>query len=223
MEINLNTSYVQIEIDTWNKSTLEIEAYVEGEKLSKEQLQEALKSWNLNVEGSGSNVSITSDGSHGSWDLAEMTNSAFQSLEALKALEVLGDIDFGSLPEMPEMPELPELPEIARLEVPEAPEMPELPELPNGVTNVSFDSEAYKSLEKTIRSVFPESVVIPGLVGGGTDARYFYEVSDDVYRFYPIRLAPDSMTRFHGIDEKIDKENYKEIIEFTYQLIKQLN
>jgi carboxypeptidase PM20D1 len=86
-----------------------------------------------------------------------------------------------------------------------------------------IDSEAYKSLEKTIRSVFPESVVIPGLVGGGTDARYFYEVSDDVYRFYPIRLAPDSMTRFHGIDEKIDKENYKEIIEFTYQLIKQLN
>lgn len=86
-----------------------------------------------------------------------------------------------------------------------------------------IDSDAYRALEKTIRSVFPESVVVPGLVGGGTDARYFYEVSDDVYRFYPIRLAPDSMTRFHGIDEKISKENYQEIIEFTYQLIKQLN
>ncbi len=86
-----------------------------------------------------------------------------------------------------------------------------------------IDSDAYRALEKTIRSVFPESVVVPGLVGGGTDARYFYEVSDDVYRFYPIRLAPDSMTRFHGIDEKISKENYKEIVEFTYQLIKQLN
>jgi len=86
-----------------------------------------------------------------------------------------------------------------------------------------IDSEAYSTLEKTIRSVFPESVVVPGLVGGGTDARYFYEVSDDVYRFYPIRLAPDSMTRFHGIDEKIGKENYKELIEFTYQLIKQFN
>lgn len=86
-----------------------------------------------------------------------------------------------------------------------------------------INSDAYRTLEKTIRSVFPESVVVPGLVGGGTDARYFYDVSDDVYRFYPIRLAPDSMTRFHGIDEKISKENYKEIIEFTYQLIKQLN
>ena len=86
-----------------------------------------------------------------------------------------------------------------------------------------IDSEAYKALETTIRSVFPESVVVPGLVGGGTDSRYFYEVSDDVYRFYPIRLAPDSMTRFHGIDEKISKKNYKEIIQFTYQLIKKLN
>lgn len=87
----------------------------------------------------------------------------------------------------------------------------------------SIDSEAYKILEQTIRSSFPTSIVVPGLVGGGTDARYFYEISDDVYRFYPIRLAPDSMTRFHGIDEKISKDNYKEIIEFTYHLIKKFN
>ncbi|WP_419211250.1 M20 family peptidase [Maribacter sp. X9] len=92
---------------------------------------------------------------------------------------------------------------------------------PSPVSKV--DSEAYKKLESTIRSVFPESVVVPGLVGGGTDARYFYEVADDVYRFYPIRLAQNSMTRFHGIDEKISKENYKEIIQFTYQLIKKFN
>ena len=87
----------------------------------------------------------------------------------------------------------------------------------------SIDSDAYKILEKTIRSVFPESVVVPGLVGGGTDGRYFYEISDDVYRFYPIRLDPNSLSRFHGIDEKINKENYKEIIEFSYQLIKKFN
>ncbi|MFT4611199.1 MAG: hypothetical protein ACJA1H_002915 [Glaciecola sp.] len=144
VEIDLNTSYVQIEIDTWNKSTLEVEAYIEGEKLSKEELQEALKTWNLKVEGSGSHVKIMSDGSHGSWDFSNNMNGTFESLEALKALEMLGDMGFGDLPEMPEMPELPEMPEMERLEMPEAPEMPELPELPNGITNVSFDSEAYK-------------------------------------------------------------------------------
>ncbi|TMM56860.1 M20/M25/M40 family metallo-hydrolase [Maribacter algarum] len=84
----------------------------------------------------------------------------------------------------------------------------------------SIDSEGYQTLQQTIRDVFPSSVVIPGLVGGGTDARYFYEVSDDVYRFYPIRLGPESMTRFHGIDEKISKDNYTEIVLFSYHLIK---
>ncbi len=84
----------------------------------------------------------------------------------------------------------------------------------------SIDSEAFKVLEKTIRDMFPNSIVVPGLVGGGTDARYFYEISDDVYRFYPIRIGPDSMTRFHGIDEKISKNNYREIVEFSYHLIK---
>ena len=87
----------------------------------------------------------------------------------------------------------------------------------------SIESESFKTIEKTIRSVFPTSIVVPGLTGGGTDARYFYDVSDDVYRFYPIRLNPKTLTRFHGIDEKINKENYKELIQFSYQLIKKFN
>jgi carboxypeptidase PM20D1 len=86
----------------------------------------------------------------------------------------------------------------------------------------SVDSEGFRVLEKTIRSLFPESAVVPGLVGGGTDARYFYPISDDVYRFYPVRLGPDSFKRFHGIDEKISKKNYAELIGFTYQLIRNL-
>lgn len=87
----------------------------------------------------------------------------------------------------------------------------------------SIDSENFKILEKIIRDMFPNSIVVPGLVGGGTDARYFYEISDDVYRFYPTRIGPNSMKRFHGIDEKISKDNYKEIIEFSYHFIKRVN
>jgi Acetylornithine deacetylase/Succinyl-diaminopimelate desuccinylase and related deacylases len=86
-----------------------------------------------------------------------------------------------------------------------------------------IDSDAFKNLETTIRSVFPDVVVVPGLIGGGTDARYFYDVSDDVYRFYPIRISPESFSRFHGIDEKISKENYREMVEFSYQMIKRFH
>ena len=87
----------------------------------------------------------------------------------------------------------------------------------------SVDSESYKTLEKTIRGLYPGTVVVPGLVGGGTDGRYFYDIAEDVYRFYPMRITPESMTRFHGIDEKISKDNYLEILEFSYHLIKNFN
>jgi len=86
-----------------------------------------------------------------------------------------------------------------------------------------IDSDAYQTLEKTIRSLFNDAIVVPGLVGGGTDARYFYDVSDDVYRFYPVKINKDNMKGFHGIDEKISKDNYKEIIQFTYHLIKEFD
>ena len=49
------------------------------------------------------------------------------------------------------------------------------------------------------------------------------QVSDDIYRFYPTRISPKSMKRFHGTDEKISNESYKEIIEFSYYLIKEPN
>lgn len=97
-------------------------------------------------------------------------------------------------------------------------------ELEGFATNPSpvsgIDSEEYKTLEKTIRGMFPETIVVPGMIGGGTDARYFYDISDEVYRFYPMRMDSTTLTRFHGIDEKIGKENYKEIISFSYYLIK---
>jgi hypothetical protein len=131
--IDLNTSYVQIEIDTWNKNTVEIEAYIESEKLSKEDLKKALDDWNIKVDGSGNLVTIASTGNRGSWD-----NYNFDfNFDALKDLEL-------QLSEMPAMPELPEMPELPQMNFPKMPKMPALPELPEGMKEVNFDYEAYK-------------------------------------------------------------------------------
>ena len=67
--IDLNTNYVEIEIETWSKNTVEVEAYMESEKLSKDELQKALKAWGLEVTGSGDYISIKSLGSRGRFDL----------------------------------------------------------------------------------------------------------------------------------------------------------
>jgi len=85
------------------------------------------------------------------------------------------------------------------------------------------ESPSYQLLQKTILQVIPECVVVPGLLGGGTDSKWFHDISDNVYRFYPIRISQDNLTGFHGINEHIPTDNYKECIQFVYQLIKNVN
>jgi hypothetical protein len=132
--INLNTSHTNIEVDTWNKDVIEIEAYIDGEKVSKEDLQKALDSWNVSVSGSGKEVTIESKGSLNSWS----NDFDLSGLDALKDLQ----FSLADLPEMPELPEMPQLPAMPKM--PEMPAMPELPELPEGIGAVNFDYEAYK-------------------------------------------------------------------------------
>jgi carboxypeptidase PM20D1 len=84
----------------------------------------------------------------------------------------------------------------------------------------STDAPAYKAIESTIKGMWPDMVVVPSLVVGGTDSRHYTGVADNVYRFQPIRLKPEDMSRLHGIDERISVKDYKEAINFYYHLIK---
>ena len=77
-----------------------------------------------------------------------------------------------------------------------------------------IDSPGYKILSATIDEVFPDAVSAPFLVIGGSDARHFDEVSDNVLRFLPIRLAPEDLKRLHGVNERVSVGNYAEIVEF---------
>ena len=129
--LDLNTDYCTIELDTWNKDQIEIEAYIEGEKLSKEELQEALKSWNLKVEANTKKVSITSKGnSENLWTFKN--NNSPHDIVIIQELKH----DLADIPELAELPEIIELPELA--------ELPELPAIPEGISEINFDYEAYK-------------------------------------------------------------------------------
>lgn len=83
-------------------------------------------------------------------------------------------------------------------------------------------SEAYQIITKSIAQVIPDAVITPGLLGGGTDTKHYRYVSDNQYRFLPMRITPDNMTGIHGNNEHLAVSNYKESIQFIYQLIKNL-
>jgi carboxypeptidase PM20D1 len=83
----------------------------------------------------------------------------------------------------------------------------------------SSDSESFKTLERTIRSVVPDAIVAPYLVVVATDARYYTELSDNVFRFVPLRLMSRDLERMHGIDARVGSREYETAIRTSRQLL----
>ncbi len=81
------------------------------------------------------------------------------------------------------------------------------------------DQNHIRKLRKLFLQIIPDLIVSPGLVSGATDTRHYEKISDNAYRFYPMRVNENNRTGFHGINENISVENYKEIVQFTYQFI----
>ena len=82
------------------------------------------------------------------------------------------------------------------------------------------DSKGFELIASTIRGMDESIVVAPYMVRGGTDAKYFYGLSDNVYRFMMLRIDPETVKFIHGIDERIAVDAYVEAIEFNYHLLK---
>lgn len=83
------------------------------------------------------------------------------------------------------------------------------------------DTPGYELLARTIRGFDDNILVAPYLVQGGTDAKYFYSVSPNVYRFIMARATPDTVRRIHGIDERIPVDDYLTAIRFYNAVIRQ--
>ncbi len=90
---------------------------------------------------------------------------------------------------------------------------------PSRVSRV--DVRGFELLAETVRQVFPGTVVAPSLVLGATDGRYYASVADDVYRFLPVRLRPEDITRIHGKDERIAIENLVQGVRFYRRFLAQ--
>jgi carboxypeptidase PM20D1 len=83
----------------------------------------------------------------------------------------------------------------------------------------STEAFGFQILHKTIREIFHEAVVSPSLVVGGTDSRHFANVSDNIYRFMPLHCDKSDTKRFHGLNERVRVENYKDAVRFYERLI----
>ena len=89
---------------------------------------------------------------------------------------------------------------------------------PSKVSDVSTSN--FSALHKTIAETFPEAKVGPYLVVGATDSRHFKGVSDQIFRFSPVRISPANVKSFHGLNERMAVSDFYSSIQFYMQLIR---
>lgn len=80
-------------------------------------------------------------------------------------------------------------------------------------------SPFYQALTRTIREVFPDVIVAPGLMIAATDSRHYANVADNIFRFSPVRATLEDLKRFHGTNERISIKNYADMIRFYVRLM----
>jgi carboxypeptidase PM20D1 len=86
----------------------------------------------------------------------------------------------------------------------------------------TIDGEAFALIRRTIRETLGAEPppVIPFLVMGGTDARYWSRHSALAYRFNPFPMEDDVLKRAHGTDERLSLAGFVSGVKFYAQLIK---
>ena len=72
------------------------------------------------------------------------------------------------------------------------------------------DHPTFKKIEGLTQKVLPNVLVSPYLVVGATDSRYFRPFSEAVLNFSPMQ----DVKGFHGIDERLGKEDLNRMITF---------
>lgn len=80
-------------------------------------------------------------------------------------------------------------------------------------------SPSFQMLNRTIREVFPDVIVAPGLMVAATDSRHYIGVTDKIFRFSPVRANSEDLKRFHGTNERLSVEGYADMIRFYRRLI----
>ena len=84
---------------------------------------------------------------------------------------------------------------------------------------LDLKGEQFANVKSAINKVFPGVCVMPYVVTGATDARFYGEVCDACVRFSPVLYGPEQMAGMHGLNENIEAnclppavDYYKEII-----------
>ena len=85
------------------------------------------------------------------------------------------------------------------------------------------ESPYYLRLARLIKEAYPDVLVSPYLVLGGTDARHYAPVTENALRFTPICMTREDLQSVHGVNEKLSFENCAKMVAFYVAYIQELS
>ncbi len=85
---------------------------------------------------------------------------------------------------------------------------------------VDYKGDAFRLIEEVAAEVYPGVGISPYVMTGGTDAKYYKEVSDNCIRFAPLYIDSQQYASIHGLNENIYQGVLPKGVDFYKMIIK---
>ena len=86
--------------------------------------------------------------------------------------------------------------------------------------SLDLNGEPYKLVCEAISKIFPGIGIMPYVVTGGTDSRFYDPVCNACVRFGPINMSNEQMSSMHAIDENINIGTLPQAVDYYKEIIK---
>ena len=86
--------------------------------------------------------------------------------------------------------------------------------------SADLSGEAFRTVCRVVEETFPGCPHSPYVMTGATDARFYQEICDHVFRFAPVIYGPEQMKGMHGLNENIEVSCLPGAVDFYKNLIR---
>ena len=86
--------------------------------------------------------------------------------------------------------------------------------------SLDLKGDVFALVQNTIHDCFPGMGILPYVVTGGTDARFYGEVCDSCVRFSPINYGPEQLASMHGVNENLEINTLPGGVDYFKKIIK---
>ncbi len=88
-------------------------------------------------------------------------------------------------------------------------------------TPVSYKSEQFGLIEKVAAEVYPGYGVVPYIMTGGTDAKFYNSICENCLRFSPVEINNQQLASIHSLNENVDGCSLPPAVDFYKKILRE--